>query len=318
MSRLIVLRRVKVENANAVSGLTWGFPGMTHFLGFTHALSRKLQHSHHLRLDGCGVISHGQQVQAYHTGRDYKFAITRNPLTKEGKTAPFNEEGRMHMTVSLLMECHGDIEYGELGINALTAHLAALCPTLRLAGGTIVDIESIEVCNRPENVSETRKILRRMMPGFALLDRSSLLAQHFTALKANNPHATLLDAWLDFLCIKTHAVREISGEQDVASAPVRWRRRDNVAPGYLVPLMTGYRGISECYPPGQVDKARDPTLPFCFTEAIHSIGEWQGVFRIQAIDELIWRYRYAPGLYRCQSAQQDDVEDFTSHAVDYD
>ncbi|HHH1607741.1 TPA: type I-F CRISPR-associated protein Csy2, partial [Yersinia enterocolitica] len=39
MSYLIVLRHVQVENANAISGLTYGFPAMTHFLGYTHALS---------------------------------------------------------------------------------------------------------------------------------------------------------------------------------------------------------------------------------------------------------------------------------------
>jgi CRISPR-associated protein Csy2 len=40
MSSLILLRRVRVENANAIAGLTYGFPAITHFLGFSHALSR--------------------------------------------------------------------------------------------------------------------------------------------------------------------------------------------------------------------------------------------------------------------------------------
>jgi CRISPR-associated protein Csy2 len=34
MSSLILLRRMKVENANAIAGLTYGFPAITHFLGF--------------------------------------------------------------------------------------------------------------------------------------------------------------------------------------------------------------------------------------------------------------------------------------------
>lgn len=49
MSSLILLRRLRVENANAIAGVTWGFPAITHFLGFTHALSRKLTQSHGLR-----------------------------------------------------------------------------------------------------------------------------------------------------------------------------------------------------------------------------------------------------------------------------
>ena len=36
MSSLILLRRVRVENANAIAGLTYGFPAITHFLGFSH------------------------------------------------------------------------------------------------------------------------------------------------------------------------------------------------------------------------------------------------------------------------------------------
>lgn len=50
MSSLIVLHQVRVENANAIAGLTYGFPAITHFLGYSHALSRKLQSSHGLTL----------------------------------------------------------------------------------------------------------------------------------------------------------------------------------------------------------------------------------------------------------------------------
>lgn len=31
MSYLLLLPHIRIENANAVSGLTWGFPSMTHF-----------------------------------------------------------------------------------------------------------------------------------------------------------------------------------------------------------------------------------------------------------------------------------------------
>jgi len=71
MSSLIIMRKMRIENANAVAGLTWGFPAITHFLGFTHALSRQLQQSHGLSLDGCGVICHQQQVHAYSSGWDH-------------------------------------------------------------------------------------------------------------------------------------------------------------------------------------------------------------------------------------------------------
>lgn len=80
MSSLILLRRISVENANAIAGLTYGFPAITHFLGFSHALSRRLTETHGLCIDGCAVVSHEQQIHAHSSGRDYQFALTRNPL----------------------------------------------------------------------------------------------------------------------------------------------------------------------------------------------------------------------------------------------
>ncbi len=104
MSYLLLLPHIRIENANAVAGLTWGFPAITHFLGYVHALSRRVS-EFGVSFTGCAVINHEHHIQAYSSGRDYQFALTRNPLTKEGKTAAFNEEGRMHLTVSLLVEC---------------------------------------------------------------------------------------------------------------------------------------------------------------------------------------------------------------------
>ena len=42
MSQYLVLSHIDTQNANSIAGLTWGFPAITQFLGFTHALSRKL------------------------------------------------------------------------------------------------------------------------------------------------------------------------------------------------------------------------------------------------------------------------------------
>ena len=35
MDSVILLRHLKVHAANAITGFTWGFPAMTHFLGYT-------------------------------------------------------------------------------------------------------------------------------------------------------------------------------------------------------------------------------------------------------------------------------------------
>lgn len=296
MSSLIILRNMRVENANAVAGLTWGFPAVTHFLGFTHALSRQLQQSHGLTLDGCGVICHQQQVHAHSSGWDHHFALTRNPLTKEAKTAAFNEEARMHMTVSLLMECNGMIADGEQGAAALATHLADLCQRLRLAGGTIIDPGQIQVRSWPAGERETRRVLRRLLPGFALLDRSPLLAEHFSQLKQSQPDAEMLDAWLDFAALKMQPPPPNEGEGEGGE----WGYQPKPAGGFLVPLMVGYQAISPLYPAGEVLNSRDEVTPFCFTEALYGVGEWRGLHRLDDLRELLWRYHYQNDQYLCR------------------
>ncbi|GJL38796.1 TPA: type I-F CRISPR-associated protein Csy2 [Enterobacter chengduensis] len=301
MSSLILLRRVRVENANAIAGLTWGFPAITHFLGFAHALSRRLTETHGLRIEGCAVVSHEHQILAHTSGRDYQFALTRNPLTREAKTASFNEEGRMHMTVSLLLECHGEIPNGEYGQRDLAEYLSQVCPTLRLAGGIVVDIETITVMAMPSTDREMRRLQWQLMPGFALRDRSSWLVQHYQTLLENHPDATLLDAWLDFATLKIQAEMPESGNLREGE-PADWHVVPKPNPGYLVPLMTGYQRISELYAPGVVENARDAETPFAFTEAVYGVGEWCGLHRIRSLDDIFWRYRTTETGYYCQGA----------------
>jgi len=301
MSTLILLRRIRVENANAVAGLTYGFPAITHFLGFTHALSRILTETQGLKLDGCAVVSHQQQIHAHTSGRDYQFALTRNPLTREAKTASFNEEGRMHMTVSLLLECHGEIPNGEYGQRDLAAYLSQVCPTLRMAGGIIVDIQNISVMAMPASVQEMGRLQWQLMPGFALRDRSSWLGDHHQTLLEHDPNATLLDAWLDFAALKMQAATPEEGDIQEGD-PARWHYVPKPNPGYLVPLMTGYQRISELFAPGVVANARDTETPFAYTEAVYGVGEWCGLHRIRSLEEIFWRYHTTETGYYCQGA----------------
>jgi len=309
MCSLILLRHVRVENANAVAGLTWGFPAITHFLGFTHALSRKLISSHGLSLEGCAVVCHEHQPHAYSSGRDYQFALTRNPLSREGKTAPFNEEGRMHMTVSLLLECHGEIMNGEYGQKALAQHIAQICPALRLAGGTITDIQSVAVYDMPASEKEMGRLKWRLMPGFVLRDRSAWLDEHHQTLLNDNPQASMVDAWLDFVALKMQAETPDEGEIHEGD-PAAWRYVPKPQPGYLVPLMTGYQRISPLYPPGEVANARDAETPFAFTEAVYGVGEWHGIHRIKSFDDIFWRYRATDTGYYCQGAGAPEITEY--------
>lgn len=324
MSSLIILRHVQVENANAIAGFTYGFPGITHFLGYTHALSRKLQASHGLTLDGCGLVCHQHQVHCHKPSKrgDYVFALSRNPLTKEENPPPTIEEGRMHMTVSLLLECKGLIANGDSGIAELKQHLERLCPGMRLAGGTINVIRKIEIVSIPEIPEElarfSRRQLRRLLPGFALLDRTYLLAEHFKTLQSENPDAELMDAWLDFVTLKEQAEPLLEeGEELNETTKANWRYLPKPAGGWLVPITTGYRAISPLYPAGQVANTRDSQAPFAFVESVYGIGEWCSPHRLDSIEQLFWRYHYESGWYLCKNNSLNDAGIEQAEAFDY-
>lgn len=308
MRYLILLPHIRIENANAVAGLTWGFPAISHFLGYVHALSRKVRATHGVHFDGCAVISHHSHVQAYSSGRDYQFALTRNPLTKEGKTASFNEEGRMHLTVSLVIECQGEIVNGEYGKEAFCSRLKMLCQSQKLAGGSIVSLRDPQVFPAPDDEKQLRQILWRLMPGFALCDRSEWLTTHYHQRRQQQPESTLLDAWLDFAAIQYRAIPPEEGGN------AQWEYQPKPMPGYLVPLMCGYQRISPLYSPGEVASARDNSTPFAFTEAVYGVGEWRGLHRVTDIQPLLWRYRTTDTGYYCSAMPVAD--DFTFNEDD--
>ena len=207
MSQFILINRIKVQNANAIAGFTWGFPAITHFLGFTHNLARKLavvENFNDIALTGCAVIAHEHHVHTYRPSYDTEFTQSRNPpyLASHDKanTPPVIEEGKMNLIVSLLIGYEGNIgNRQERFIN----WLAKNCLLQRLAGGTILNIKDIET-HTPEDNNISR-IKRKLLPGFVLKDRSSYLEKHYLAMQKKNHKVEFLDAWLDFIALKQKA-----------------------------------------------------------------------------------------------------------------
>jgi len=296
MSQYLLLKKVSVQNANTIAGLTYGFPAITNFLGFAHALSRKLPETLAVNLGGVAVISHKNTVHARQPKGwgDYVFALSRNPLTHQGKTAPINEEGRMHMQISLLIEVNGLISGDAETAEQLIEHVKQNVPALRLAGGQITQIESIELTP----LNEEQKTLRKLMPGFVLIDRSDYLAEHFQQQKALNDNACLFDAWCDFAQLKFEAEKITNEDEQETEAlesvnqKANWQYVAKPQSGYLVPINTGYCAISPIYEAGEVSNVRDSTVPTVFAESAYSVGEWKSVHNIQNIEITLWRYEH--------------------------
>ena len=305
MTMFITLSHIKVQNANCVAGITYGFPAISNFLGFVHALSRKLKKTHDVTLNGCAVVCNHHQVLAHKIksikdGKvhfsDYVFSQTKNPAAfpyqekNIGGDPPIIEEGKMHFTVSLLIECEGFIG-SEADKTNLVSHIKQLAYIHRLAGGAITAIQAVYLDNVNDDVS-FRRVRRRLMPGFMLMERSTYLQEHFAALKQQNQDVQMLDAWLDFSALRFKAVPLLEKDEVLSmETKANWEYIASTAyTGWLVPITIGYRAISEVYEPGVVANTRDPSVPFCFTEAVYSIGEWISPHRIQDLQQTIWRY----------------------------
>jgi CRISPR-associated protein Csy2 len=309
ISGLILLPRLRVQNANAISGpLSWGFPSPTAFTGFVHALERKFAGQLPAGFAGVGIVCHHFEPQVSQpAGRRHRvFCLSRNPVGKEGGAPALVEEGRAHMEISLLIAVRDYFPDNES--QYLAEDLLKATYGMRLAGGSPLYREGPRYqasClplagNVEDDAAAFRKLRRRLLPGFALVQRDDLLAAHLAEMRQTAPTSTALDALLDLSRLNFEPVSTPAADPAQA-AEVKWEIRRK--PGWLVPLPIGYAGISELYGPGEVANSRDESTPFRFVESLYSLGEWVSPHRINTFEQLLWTQEADAdnGLYRCRN-----------------
>jgi CRISPR-associated protein Csy2 len=316
-SAAVTLPHLYLHNANAVSShMTWGFPAMTAFTGFMHALQRKLQAAGvRVWLDGIGVVCHDAQHMVAN-GPAYApkaFRLTRNPVDKSGETAAIVEEGRMHATVSLVMTVRGEDVPHVAGIEAQTFadDLMETALAMRLAGASIGRPHGLAsrrarlwVWNSDSQEKVQKRLLRSLLPGFTLISRAPLLASHLKKMRVSNSSATALDALLD-LCAVHH-----SAEQADTNGKATWTAKKREK-GYLVPIPLGYAAIDTLHGPQSARGARDPDMPFRFVESVVSMGEWRAPHRLQQLEDMVWRFDARPeaGVYLVANSQTNNINE---------
>lgn len=315
---LLILPRLRVQNANAISSPhTWGFPAPSAFLGFVHALERRLASRFRQRFGGVGIVCHHFEAQTSRPNRRQHrvFTQSRNPVylkrdaakfIAEGTPAAIVEEGRAHLEVTLLIAAHGDFDEDlEREDFALAAFDSA--QGMRLAGGSLLPpgprAPTAQWVGWPDAQSEQhtvfRRLRRRLLPGFALVHRPDLLGGRLTKLQTEQADTGVLDALLDLTRLNhSPVVPEMTGDAPLPDK-VDWQIERR--PGWLVPLPIGYAGISDLHAPGTVANTRDATTPFRFVESLLSLGQWIGPHRLSSLDQLLWHHGGDPktGLYRC-------------------
>jgi CRISPR-associated protein Csy2 len=311
LNGLILLPRLQVQNANAISGpLSWGFPSPTAFVGFAHALERRLFQEIEKGFGGVGIVCHhfDPQVSRPAGKRTQVLKLTRNPLARDGKSASIVEEGRAHMEVSLLIALYDDIDSDEQSWFAQRVMEAA--HAMRLAGGSILPQRSgrryeAEYISLSPALSERmityRRLTRRLLPGFMLIQREDKLAEHLDKMRRTGKGRHALDALLDLSRINYEP------DQPGLESPDerQWGIRKHS--GWLVPIPVGYARISPLYSSGEVRNSRDSETPVCFVESLYSLGEWMSPHRVGDLENALW-------------VRQEDVENgvylCTCHYVD--
>jgi CRISPR-associated protein Csy2 len=276
MNRFLIVPRLKIHNANALSSpYTIGLPAMTAWLGGVHALQRKLNAASfaELRFSACAVSCHQIDLQTYQGRGDYVQSIvgTGNPLDKTGDRPSFIEEARCHLNVTLA------IEYQGVGMGDTDDFLAAVrqqLTTMKLAGGDILSFGKPELLKIDGDI-ELGKLTRKLMPGYVLLERRELMAQAM----ADGQDA--IDAMLDYLTVHHRSQIDADGQ-------VKWSA-ERKTKGWLVPIATGFHGIGEL---GFAEQQRDLNTPHRFAESLVTLGEFVMPYRLKRLEHLLWRGRY--------------------------
>ncbi|WP_191602338.1 type I-F CRISPR-associated protein Csy2 [Marinomonas algicola] len=295
VKKLLIIPHINVHNANALSSpYTIGFPAMTAWLGAVHALQRQLNaHDIPVVFSAAGVVSHDMDLQTYKGENDFVRSIvgTGNPLDKTGARSAFIEEARCHLDVSLVIQ-FDNITIDERD-NLLDAVSHLLHAKMKMAGGDIRDFQPPFCINSEEGVTEDLiKLQRALMPGYALIERRDLM------IDAMENGADALDALIDYLAIHHQCDKDEDGKVTWSSSR---KTLNNKPAGWIVPIATGFHGISE---QGKAKNQRDPDTPHRFAESIVTLGEFKMPHRIKSIEDILWRYHQEGDLYLCQQAAQ--------------
>ena len=304
IKKLLLLPRIKVHNANALSSpFTVGFPAMTAWLGAVHALQRQLNNKgYSVTFNGVGVINHHIELQTYRGTNDFVSSIigTSNPSEpKAEKGKPegnavrpsFIEEARCHLNVSLLIEYSGLDKEEEADFLQKVIHI--LNAQMKIAGGDIQTFNPPEIMRVEEGTpDDIAKMTRKLMPGYAIIERRDLM------IDAMSKGQDAIDALLDYLVVHHHCETNDAGD-------VTWKSQrktqQNKPAGWIVPIATGFHGISDL---GTAKNQRDPETPHRFAESVVTLGEFKMPYRINYISELLWQYSVdaKSNLYLCQQA----------------
>ncbi|MEZ5482207.1 MAG: type I-F CRISPR-associated protein Csy2 [Porticoccaceae bacterium] len=292
-SHYLLLDRIEIEGANAISSpITYGFPALSGFMGAIHALNRKLMQSClEVDLSGVLVACHEIHVQRYrpHPYTDYTFNQSRNPIKKDDKTASIIEEGKAHLTVSLVLEVSASRQAAR-DIDDDQATIEQQCKALvfqqRIAGGSVVAIKGVQLYS----YTNEEDIKKALLPAFVLMDAQEDLIDITHQMQTTAPEATTLDALIEVAALH---------HEPVANTKSGWKTRsEKTGRGWLVPMPVGYQGLAAVFDAGRLENNRNPEYSSQYVETIYSLGKWAFPRRLpNQFSNCFWRNSQSDNLY---------------------
>ncbi len=325
----LLFKEIAIENANTIAGsLSYGFPALNGIMGAVHNLSRKLQDSH-THLGGVMIVCENYQLHTFqaHPFADAVFKQSRKPLTRKGETAAIIEEGKMHLTLSLIVEVKTNRENWqrlrqESEAEEYCKKVQSLLLQQRIAGGNILSIGKTELFE----ATKKQEMIANLLPGFVLVDASKELVTITKELQSGQvhgldgfgeiqelkdeldepvltgvpaqPQATALDALIEVATLHHLPPDEQNKE---------WRTYSvKTGKGWLVPIAVGYQGIAPQVASGEMQNCRTQDYPSQFVETVYSLGKWIFPNRIKSNEWNKYFWRYAPVQNDLYLIQQTD------------
>ena len=304
--RILLLPHIAVQNANALSSpFTIGFPAMTAWLGAVCSLQRKVNFDglESIIFKKTAVVTHSVELQTKRAEGDFVRSIvvpkrppsTRKELTdfNAGSAPSFIEEARCHLEVSLLIEYVGINRDEEETLKERVTH--HLNTSMKIASGDILAFQDPRLVRIEEgNDFELRKLIRQIMPGYAIIERRELM------IDAMEQGRDAMDALLDYLAVHHRCEKDDSEN-------VTWTSLRRTS-GWIVPIASGFHGITGL---GRTRNQRDPDTPHRFAEAVVTLGEFRMPHRIHSLDEIFWHYHtdLESNLYLCQQTSPSNSTD---------
>ncbi|CAB5499170.1 CRISPR-associated protein, Csy2 family [Bathymodiolus thermophilus thioautotrophic gill symbiont] len=274
MKQILLIPRVKIHNANALSSpYTIGFPAMSGWLGFMHNLQRRLSIDfENIKFNGVAVSVHEINLHTNKSENDFNYSIIskRNPMGKDGKPTAFIEEARCDLEVSIAIECEN---IDPRKIEDFYQKLTLTLHQIKIVSGDVMGFneKGIKVLTIKEE-KDFKNFIRYLMPGFCLVSRQDLMQQEMQNGKDG------IDALLGNLKITT-----IINIHNKKQGKIICKKN-----GWIVPIAVGFQGISDL---SEIKNSRDNQTPHRFSESVVALGEFIMPYRFDNIEQLFWRYK---------------------------